>query len=127
MEPREPQHPLVTIAGPTGSGKSTLALHLARRLAGEIVNCDSLQLYRGFDIGSAKTPVAERGQVPHHLFDVLTPQESYSAGEYAHAARAVIADISARGGLPIVVGGSGFYLRSLPDCLPALPHPAHPR
>ena len=121
MEPREPRHPLVTVAGPTGSGKSTLAQHLAGRFAGEIVNCDSLQLYRGFDIGTAKTPLADRGQVPHHLFDVLTPQESYSAGEYAHAARAIIADISARGRLPIVVGGTGFYLRALLDGLPALP------
>src|SRR5258708_25917900 len=113
MEQREPQHPLVPVAGPTGSGKSTLALPLARRFAGEIVNCDSLQLYRGFDIGTAKTPLADRGQVPHHLFDVLTPQESYSSGEYFHVPRAVIADISAPGRLPLVVGGTGFYLRPL--------------
>ena len=120
MDARD-KHSLVTIAGPTGSGKSALAQHLARRFAGEIVDCDSLQLYRGFDIGAAKTPVAERGQVPHQLFDVLTQQESYSAGEYAHAARAVIAEIAARGRLPIVVGGTGFYLRALLDGLPALP------
>src|SRR5258708_22606295 len=108
MEPSEPQHPLVTVAGPTGSGKSTLALHLARQFGGEIVNCDSSQLYRGFDIGTAKTPLAERGRVPHHLFDVLNPRESYSAGEYARKAREVIADISARGRLPVVPAGTAF-------------------
>jgi tRNA dimethylallyltransferase len=108
-------------AGPTGSGKSELALYLAERLSGEIVNCDSLQLYRGFDIGTAKPPPAARRGIPHHLFDVLEPQTVYSAGAYARQARAVIADISARGRLPIVVGGTGFYLRALLDGLPALP------
>jgi tRNA dimethylallyltransferase len=120
-DPHFPASPLVTIIGPTGSGKSALALHLAARFRGEIVNCDSLQLYRGFDIGTAKTPLAERADIPQHLFDVLTPQESYSAGEYAQAARAVIAGISSRGRLPIVVGGTGFYLRALLEGLPALP------
>ena len=71
---------LATVVGPTGSGKSTLALCLAKEFGGEIVNCDSLQLYRGFDIGTAKTFPADRRGIPHHLFDVLTPQESYSAG-----------------------------------------------
>jgi len=121
METRNPQRSLLVIAGPTGSGKSALAVHLAQTFAGEIVNCDSLQLYRGFEIGTAKTPLAQQGGVPHRLFDVLTPQESYSAGEYARAARAVIAEISERGRLPVVVGGTGFYLRALLDGLPALP------
>lgn len=112
---------LATVVGPTGSGKSTLALCLAQAFGGEIVNCDSLQLYRGFDIGTAKTPTSERRGIPHHLFDVLTPQESYSAGEYAREARKVIAEIAGRGRLPIVVGGTGFYLRALLDGLPALP------
>jgi tRNA dimethylallyltransferase len=112
---------LVVIAGPTGSGKSSLALDLAGQFGGEIVNCDSMQLYRGFDIGTAKTPRSERGKIPHHLFDVLTAQQGYSAGEYAGAARAAIAEISARGGLPMVVGGTGFYLRALLEGLPALP------
>jgi tRNA dimethylallyltransferase len=112
---------LVTVVGPTGSGKSTLALCLAQKFGGEIVNCDSLQLYRGFDIGTAKTPPGDRRGIPHHLFDVLTPQESYSAGEYAREARKVIAKICARGRLPIVVGGTGFYLRALLDGLPLLP------
>jgi tRNA dimethylallyltransferase len=112
---------LATVVGPTGSGKSALALGLAQQFGGEIVNCDSLQLYRGFDIGTAKTPPAERQEVPHHLFDVLTPQESYSAGEYAREARKIIAEISNRGRLPIVVGGTGFYLRALLEGLPVLP------
>ena len=118
---------LIAIAGPTGSGKTSLALELAsalHRLGGpcaEIVNCDSLQLYRGFDIGTAKTPVSSRRDPPHHLFDVLEPGNGYSAGDYARLARPVIADIAARNGLPIVVGGSGFYLRALLDGLPELP------
>ena len=112
---------LATVIGPTGSGKSALALYLAQQFGGEIVNCDSLQLYRGFDIGTAKTPPGERRGVPHHLFDVLTPQESYSAGEYAREARKVIAEIAGRGRLPIVVGGTGFYLRALLEGLPVLP------
>src|SRR3984957_9680986 len=116
-----PMKPLVAVVGPTGSGKSALALCLAQKFGGEIVNCDSLQLYRGFDIGTAKTPAQDRRGIPHHLFDVLTPKESYSAGEYARAAREVIAEISKRGRLPVVVGGTGFYLRALLEGLPALP------
>ena len=112
---------LATVVGPTGSGKSALALCLAQEFGGEIVNCDSLQLYRGFDIGTAKTPISVRRGIPHHLFDVLTPQESYSAGEYAREARKVIAEIAGRGRLPIVVGGTGFYLRALLEGLPVLP------
>jgi tRNA dimethylallyltransferase len=112
---------LVTVLGPTGSGKSALALDLAERFSGEIVNCDSLQLYRGFDIGTAKTPPSERRGVPHHLFDVLEPQMGYSAGEYARQARTVISQITARGRLPVIVGGTGFYLRALLAGLPPLP------
>ena len=112
---------VATVVGPTGSGKSALALCLAQQFGGEIVNCDSLQLYRGFDIGTAKTPPGDRRGIPHHLFDVLTPQESYSAGEYAREARKVIAEIGGRGRLPVVVGGTGFYLRALLEGLPVLP------
>ena len=115
---------LLVIVGPTGSGKSTLAMALAERLGGEIVNFDSLQLYRGFDIGTAKTPLAERRGIPHHLFDVIDAASgyaSYSAGDYARLARERIAEISGRGRLPIAVGGSGFYLRALLDGLPQLP------
>ena len=98
-----------------------MALRVAERFGGEIVNCDSLQLYRGFDIGTAKTPASERLGVPHHLFDVLEPIQGFSAGEYARSAREVVRQISARGHLPVVAGGTGFYLRALLHGLPALP------
>ncbi len=114
-------HSLIAIVGPTGAGKSALALNLAAAFSGEIVNCDSLQFYRGFDIGTAKTPIAERRGIPHHLFDALEPQNGYSAGEYARDARTVIAQISGRARLPVVVGGTGFYLRALLEGLPGLP------
>jgi tRNA dimethylallyltransferase len=113
--------PLVAIVGPTASGKSELALRIATTFSGEIVNCDALQLYRGFDIGTAKTPVTDRRDIPHHLFDVLDPPIRFSAGDYARVAREIIAGISARGHLPLVVGGTGFYLRGLLEGLPALP------
>jgi tRNA dimethylallyltransferase len=112
---------LLVIAGPTASGKSELALRAAEVFAGEIVNCDALQLYRGFDIGTAKTPVAERRGIAHHLFDVLDPSTGFSAGDYSRAAREAIREISSRGRLPVVVGGTGFYLRALLQGLPALP------
>jgi tRNA dimethylallyltransferase len=113
--------PVIAIVGPTGSGKSALALHVAEIFSGEIINCDSLQLYRGFDIGTAKTPPHARRGIPHHLFDVLDPVMRYSAGDYARAARAVLRDVSARKKLPVIVGGTGFYLRALFDGLPELP------
>ena len=114
-------NPLIVIAGPTGAGKSTLALSVCEEFSGEIVNCDSLQLYRGFHVGTAKTPESERRGIPHHLLDVLDPADGYSAGEYARVARNTIAEISARGRLPVVVGGTGFYLRALLHGLPHLP------
>jgi len=113
--------PLIVIAGPTGAGKSTLALRICEEFSGEIVNCDSLQLYRGFHVGSAKTPQSERRAIPHHLLDVLDPADGYSAGEYARVARNTIQEISTRGHLPVVVGGTGFYLRALLNGLPHLP------
>jgi tRNA dimethylallyltransferase len=109
--------PLVAVAGPTGSGKSELALRLAEGFNGEIVNCDSLQVFRYFDIGTAKLPVSERRGIPHHLIDIVDPDELFTAGEYARLAREAIADISGRGKLPIVAGGTGFYLRALLDGL----------
>jgi tRNA dimethylallyltransferase len=108
-----PRLPLVAILGATGSGKSSLALDLAQNFDGEIVNCDSLQIYRYFDLGTAKLPAGERRGIPHHLIDILNPDEIFTAGEYARRAREVINAISARGRLPIVAGGTGFYLRAL--------------
>jgi len=104
---------LLVIVGPTASGKTALSLALADRFDGEIVNCDSVAMYREFDIGTAKPTPAERSRVPHHLFDCFDPIESITAGEYARRARRVLGEISARGRLPIVVGGTGLYLRAL--------------
>jgi tRNA dimethylallyltransferase len=116
-----PKSPLVVVAGPTGSGKSALALRIAQQFDGEILNCDSLQLYRGFDAATAKTPLPDRRGIPHHLIDALEPQSVYSAGDYARDARLILADISARGRLPVIAGGTGFYLRALLEGLPQLP------
>jgi tRNA dimethylallyltransferase len=113
--------PLVAIIGPTGSGKSSLGLLVAEHYDGEIVNCDSLQVYRGLDIGTAKTPARLRRGIPHHLFDVLPLDESYSAGEYARHARSILEEISGRRRLPVIAGGTGFYFRALLEGLPPLP------
>jgi tRNA dimethylallyltransferase len=104
---------LIAIVGPTGAGKTALALRLAERVPAEIVSCDSLQVYRGFDIGSAKPSREERGRVPHHLIDVADPEEGFSAARYAALARAALDEIRGRGRLPVVVGGTGLYLRAL--------------
>jgi len=104
---------LIAVVGPTASGKSALALELAVRHGGEIVSCDSLQVYRGFDIGSAKPSAAERSAVRHHLLDVVEPDRSFSAAEYARQARAAVEDVARRGRVPFVVGGTGLYLRAL--------------
>ena len=105
--------PLVAIVGPTASGKSALALRLARERSGEIVSCDSLQVYRGLDVGSAKATSAERAAIPHHLLDVADPGEVFSAADYARLARAALDGVRGRGRLPIVAGGTGLYLRAL--------------
>lgn len=104
---------LVVILGPTGSGKTALSLCLAQKLGGEIVNCDSVAMYREFDIGTAKPSAVERSRVPHHLFDCVDPTQDVTAGEYAREARQALAEIRDRGCLPIVVGGTGLYLRAL--------------
>jgi tRNA dimethylallyltransferase len=104
---------LAVVLGPTGSGKTALSLALAERFDGEIVNCDSVALYREFDIGAAKPTPEERARVPHHVFDVADPSSQVTAGEYARQARQVLGEISARGKLAIVVGGTGLYLRAL--------------
>lgn len=108
-----PEPLLIAIVGPTASGKTALSLALAQRFSGEIVNCDSIALFREFEIGSAKPNAEERARAPHHLLDVLAPNEPSTAGDYARRARAVIAEIAARGHTPIVVGGTGLYLRAL--------------
>jgi len=105
--------PVVAVVGPTASGKSALALALARERDGEIVSCDSLQVYRGLDVGSAKATAEERRAVAHHLLDVVDPDQDFSAADYARLARAAVGDITARGRLPIVAGGTGLYLRAL--------------
>jgi tRNA dimethylallyltransferase len=104
---------LVVVLGPTASGKTALSLALAERFMGEIVNCDSVAMYCGFDIGTAKPSAAERARAPHHLFDCVGPTQSITAGEYARQARQVLAEIASRRHLPIVVGGTGLYLRAL--------------
>jgi tRNA dimethylallyltransferase len=104
---------LAVILGPTGSGKTALSLTLAEKFAGEVVNCDSVALYRDFVIGTAKPSLEERSRAPHHLFDIVDPGEDVTAGEYARQARQMLGEIRARGRLPIVVGGTGLYLRAL--------------
>jgi tRNA dimethylallyltransferase len=106
-------YPLIAIVGPTGAGKSALAISLALELGGEIVNCDSVQVYRYFNIGAAKLTASEQRGVPHHLMDIVEPDELFTAGEYARRARDVLTEISGRGRIPIVVGGTGFYLNAL--------------
>jgi tRNA dimethylallyltransferase len=104
---------VLAVLGPTASGKSARALALAGRHSGEIINCDSTAVYRGFDIGTDKLPPAERRGIPHHLIDVADPTEVYTAAQYARDAERTIRDVHARGKLPILVGGTGFYYRAL--------------
>src|SRR3989449_4828204 len=96
------KHLLVALVGPTGSGKTALSIALAEKFNGEIVNCDSVAMYREFEVGTAKPSMAERARAPHHLFDVVDPTEEMTAGEYARRARQVLSEIKSRGHLPIV-------------------------
>jgi tRNA dimethylallyltransferase len=112
---------LVVVLGPTGSGKTALSLALAERFRGEIVNCDSVAMYRDFEIGTAKPSAEVRAQVRHHLFDVVDPTGYMTAGEYARRSREVLEDIKSREKLPIVVGGTGLYLRALLEGLSSGP------
>ncbi|HXJ15419.1 MAG TPA: tRNA (adenosine(37)-N6)-dimethylallyltransferase MiaA [Candidatus Limnocylindrales bacterium] len=115
------ESPLITIVGPTASGKSALAVWLARQLGGEVVACDSTQLYRGFDVGTAKPTAEERQGVAHHLIDVLDPREATTAGDYRERAVAVLEDLRARKRLPIFTVGTGLYLRALLEGLADVP------
>ncbi|MBZ5558440.1 MAG: tRNA (adenosine(37)-N6)-dimethylallyltransferase MiaA [Acidobacteriia bacterium] len=105
--------PLVAILGPTATGKSALALAIAGARGGEIINCDSTAVYRGFDIGTDKIALADRRGIPHHLIDIVDPTEEYTAAQFARDAAAAIRDIQSRGRLPILAGGTGFYFRAL--------------
>ena len=112
---------LVVIVGPTASGKTALSIALAERFGGEVVSCDSVAVYRGFEIGTAKPSRQERAQVPHHLLDVAEPTQAFTAGDYSRIARPVLRDIRGRKKMPIVVGGTGLYLRALLEGLFAGP------
>lgn len=113
--------PALLLLGPTGSGKTALSLALAERFSGEIVSCDSVAVYRGMDLGSAKPTLEERARVPHHLIDIANPDEPFTAGEYSRRGRAALREIASRGKLPIVTGGTGLYLRALIEGLFAGP------
>lgn len=119
--PSDRLEPLVAILGPTASGKSALAVALAERFGGEVLACDSTQVYRGFDIGTAKPSAEERRGIPHHLIDIVDPATVFTAGEYRRQALAVLADLRSRGGVPILTAGTGLYLRALLEGLAEAP------
>ena len=113
LETRDPL--AVLLLGPTGSGKTALSLALAERFGGEIVSCDSVAVYRGMDLGTAKPTPEERARIPHHLIDIVDPDQPFTAGEYSRRARAALREIAGRNKLPIVTGGTGLYLRALTE------------
>lgn len=121
MNPGTSELPLVAVVGPTASGKSALGVWLAERFGGQVLACDSTQLYRGFDIGTAKPGLVERRGVPHHLIDVLAPSEEATAGGYRQMALGVLDDLRRRGRLPILTVGTGLYLRALLEGLADVP------
>ncbi|MFQ5664033.1 MAG: tRNA (adenosine(37)-N6)-dimethylallyltransferase MiaA [Terriglobia bacterium] len=118
---KSPPRSLVVIVGPTASGKSALGIFLACALGGEVLVCDSTQVYRHFDIGTGKVEPAARALAPHHLFDLCEPTEEFTAGDYLRVGRRVLAEVSARGRLPVVTAGTGLYLRALLEGLSPLP------
>jgi tRNA dimethylallyltransferase len=126
MTPEAPLPPLIVLCGPTASGKTALALTLAEQFSGEIISCDSVAVYRGMEIGTAKPTLAERARVPHHLIDILTPDQPCTAGDYSRLAREAIVGITQRGQTPIVAGGTGLYLRALLDGLFSAPQRNEP-
>lgn len=109
----EGARPVLAVLGPTASGKSALGLALAERYGGEVINCDSTAVYRGFDIGTDKPPLDARRGIPHHLIDIADPTEVYTAAQFARDAARIIREIHARGRLPVLIGGTGFYYRAL--------------
>ncbi len=114
--------PLIVLVGPTGSGKTSLAVRLAEQISGEILSCDSVAVYREMEIGTAKPTAEERALVPHHLLDLVSPDERFTAGDWSRLAREALAGVTARGRVPIIAGGTGLYLRALLDGLfPAPP------
>jgi tRNA dimethylallyltransferase len=113
--------PLVAVVGPTASGKSALGVHLAERLGGEVVACDSTQLYRGFDVGTAKPSASDRRSIPHHLIDVYGPNDEATAGGYRQLALSVLQDLRNRKRLPVFTVGTGLYLRALVEGLAEVP------
>ncbi|MGA3371149.1 MAG: tRNA (adenosine(37)-N6)-dimethylallyltransferase MiaA [Terracidiphilus sp.] len=121
----QPNPLAVLLLGPTGSGKTALSLALGERFGGEIVSCDSVAVYRGMDLGTAKPTAEERARLPHHLIDVADPDEPFTAGEYSRQARAALREIASRCRLPIVTGGTGLYLRALSEGLFAGPERQH--
>jgi len=118
------QIPLLVIAGPTGSGKTDTAVKVAQALGGEVITADSMQVYRGMDIGTAKPTPEERQGIPHHLIDVVDPDEEFSVAEYVAQADRIIRDLHQRGKVPIVSGGTGFYINALVDRWEFPPQPA---
>ena len=118
---QKPEPMMVILLGPTGSGKTALSLELAERFGGEIISCDSVAVYRGMELGTAKPSKEDRARIPHHLIDVADPDELFTAGEYSRRARAALGEIAAREHLPIVTGGTGLYLRALTEGLFAGP------
>ncbi len=108
-----PKIPVIAVAGPTASGKSSLAMRLCKDYNGELISCDSMQIYRGMDIGTAKPSLREREEVPHHLIDICDPDVDFSAAAFAELAREAIADVHSRGKMPILCGGTGLYLDSV--------------
>ncbi len=111
------EYPAVLIVGPTASGKSQMGLDVSKTFRAEIISCDAMQIYRGMDIGTAKPPHSERSAVPHHLIDLKEPNQPFSAGDYQRHGREALAVVRARRALPVVVGGTGFYVRALVEGL----------